>query len=283
MTVRSLRIVHLFPELLNVYGDLGNIRTMVRRAAARGIAVEVLPVHGSDSSVPRADLFVIGGGQDLEQVAVARSLERLGNAIREQVVDGAAVLAVCGGYQSLGLSYRTAAGVQIDGPGILHVRTVAGAGRLVGPVVASLSTWLPRALRGHRASIVGFENHAGRTYATSASRPLAYVEIGAGNNGEDGTEGILALPGEGGLGGLRMGTYLHGPLLPRNPHLADMLLAGALARGGREDRLVSLDDGAEWRAHANFATRVRSRQSREGWVPGWVHRLVDPPRSLIGF
>lgn len=279
----TLRVVHLFPDLLNLYGDLGNIRIIEWRAARRGVEVEVLAVPASAQAVPRGDLFLIGGGQDLEQAAVARSLERLGEQIRQQVTDGAALLAVCGGYQSLGWSYRSAAGVELLGPGILDVVTVAGSKRLVGPVVGSLNAQPSAVDGGQPNSIVGFENHAGRTHPAHGGRPLARLEIGWGNNGEDRNEGILALPGENDIGGLRIGTYLHGPLLPRNPHLADMLLAAALARGGSQVTLAALDDTAEWRAHANFAARVRAEDRRERRMPAWMHKVVDPARSLIGF
>jgi CobQ-like glutamine amidotransferase family enzyme len=280
---RRLRIVHLFPDLLNVYGDLGNVRTVVVRSELRGLVPEIDAVRTGAASVPPADLFLIGGGQDREQVVVARELERLGPAIRDQIADGAALLAVCGGYQNLGWSYRTAAETVIDGPGLLDIRTVAGTRRLVGPVIARITEPLPPDGRSGRDGLVGFENHSGRTYLGPTSRPLARVEIGRGNNGEDGGEGILALPGEGGLSGLRVGTYLHGPLLPRNPHLADALIAAALGRGRETVELAALDDDDEWRAHDHYATRTRSRRRRDERLPGWLRRVVDPVRSLIGF
>ncbi|HEX3429084.1 MAG TPA: hypothetical protein VHS36_09770 [Candidatus Limnocylindrales bacterium] len=276
-----LRVVNLFPDLLNVYGDAGNVRTIVVRAERRGIEVELTAVGAGSPTVPAADILLIGGGQDREQRTVARELERLGPAIRERIAQGSALLAVCGGYQNLGWSYRTAAGSTIDGPGILDVRTEAGTGRLVGTVVAELSE-LPTG-PAPRPTLIGFENHAGRTSLGAGARPLARVEIGRGNDGVDSGEGILALPGEGGLLGLRIGTYLHGPLLPRNPHVADALIASGLARGGPIPDLAPLDDTDEWRAHDRFVARSRARRRNDERVPPWLRRFIDPARSLIGF
>jgi len=276
-----LRVVYLFPDLLNVYGDAGNVRTIVVRAERRGIKVELLAVRAGAPTIPAADILLIGGGQDREQRTVARELERLAPAIRQRIAEGSALLAVCGGYQNLGWSYRTAAGTTIDGPGILDVSTEAGVGRLVGSVVADLGD-LPTGT-GSRSTLIGFENHAGRTHLGPTARPLATVEIGRGNDGVDGTEGILALPGDGGLLGLRIGTYLHGPLLPRNPHVADALIASGLARGGPSGELTPLDDTDEWRAHDRFVARSRARRRREERLPPRLRRILDPVRSLIGF
>lgn len=276
----SLRVVHLFPDLLNVYGDSGNVRAIAFRAEARGLNVESRFVSAGDRDVPPADVLLIGGGQDREQVAVAHELERLAPAIRARIADGASLLAVCGGYQALGWSYHSRLGT-IDGPGILDIRTEAGDVRMVGPVVAQPT---PAAGRWHPdREIVGFENHSGLTQLGADALPFATVEIGAGNNGVDGTEGYLALPGAGGLAGLRIGTYLHGPLLPRNPHIADALIAAGLGRGGPPVDLADLDDTLEWAAHERFVARCRAHRQREDRVPERITRIIDPVRSLIGF
>ena len=130
---RVVRIVHLFPDLLSVYGDAGNVRALVVRAEARGIRVTRARVLADDDVLPSADLFVIGGGQDRDQARVASRLRRLGEALEREVGDGAALLAICGGYQSLGKSYRSLRGPVMGGPGLLHVTTVGAPGRLVGP------------------------------------------------------------------------------------------------------------------------------------------------------
>jgi hypothetical protein len=278
---RRVRIVHLFPDLLNVYGDAGNVRTLVVRAEVRGIRAELSEVRAGSRGIPPADILLIGGGQDREQRAVARELAEHGSAIRDQIAEGASLLAVCGGFQNLGWWYRTSAGETIAGPGILDIRTEAGPGRMVGPVVAAMRGG-PGAWSG-RDEVVGFENHAGRTWLGPAAQPLALVDIGHGNNGQDGTEGLLALPGEGRTAGLRIGTYLHGPLLPRNPHIADALIAAGLARGGARVHLAPLADVEEWRAHDGYATRSRDRRRREERLPRALSRIVNPIRSLIGF
>ena len=276
-----LRVVHLYPDLLNVYGDAGTVRTIVVRAERLGIEVELSAVRAGDPGVPPADVMLIGGGQDREQLTVARELERLGPAIRERIAEGSSLLAVCGGYQNLGWSYLTSAGATIAGPGILDIRTEAGDRRLVGSVVADLSE-LPNGTPA-RSTMIGFENHAGRTYLGPEARPLATVEIGGGNNGADGTEGVLGLPGDDGLLGLRVGTYLHGPLLPRNPHIADALISFGLGRGGPAVDLAPLDDADEWRAHDRYAARSRARKRRDERFPPWLRKVSDPLRSLIGF
>lgn len=291
---RPLRILHLFPDLLQVYGDVGNVRTLVARAEARGIPTVVDRVLVGAPELPPADIVVAGGGQDREQVTVARELERLGGQLRDEVAAGTAVLAVCGSYQNLGTSYRTADG-DLPTPGILDAwtdATVPGH-RLVGPVVADLAPSMAALAApeegsggvpgGAPGSVVGFENHGGRTYLGPSAEPLAIVRLGWGNNGVDRLEGYVGLPGSDGMRGLRIGTYLHGPLLPRNPHLADALLSAALGRGGDPVPLAPLDDTWEWRAHERGRERLLAEAAAERRVPGWARRVVDPIRALIGY
>lgn len=277
---RRFAIVHLFPDLLRAYGDGGNVQTLVRRATERGFPTDVVEVGVGARRIPDADLVLVGGGQDREQVTVARELERLGDGLRDQVGRGTALLAVCGGYQNLGRAYRTSAG-DLFCPGLLGIRTDATivGPRLVGPVLAEVGGPPPEL---PERSLIGFENHGGRTFLEPGAPPLAAVEIGHGNNGSDGTEGFLGLPGTDGLGGLRIGTYLHGPLLPRNPHLADLLLAAALGRGPAIE-LAPLDDALEWGAHRRARSRLRRAERNRRRVPGWVHRVADPVRDLVGF
>lgn len=296
---RPLRIVHLFPDVLRFYGDGGNVGALVSRAGARSIATEVTQVPVGAARIPPADLVLIGGGQDREQITVATELERIGDQLTDLVAQGTALLAVCGGYQNLGISYRTTLGDELPCPGLLPVTTDAttGSRRLVGPVLAQVSRELalqgrPAAVPGdpedehHPAgdrTIVGFENHGGRTTLEAGARPFATVEIGHGNNDLDTTEGVLVMPGEGGLRGLRIGTYLHGPLLPRNPHLADALIAAALAHGDEPVALAPIEDGLAWSAHDAACARLRRTEREERRIPGWAHRVVDPIRALIGY
>jgi hypothetical protein len=303
-STQLVRIVHLFPDVLRVYGDGGNVMTLVRRSEARSIATSVEQVRVGAARLPPADLIFIGGGQDREQETVARELERLGSQLVDLVADGAALLAVCGGYQNLGTRYRTSRGTELGGPGLFPIATDASGldGRLVGPVLATLARALVppggaaddgrqpserSRIGGHQpgsaGTVVGFENHGGRTSLAPGARAFATVELGHGNNDIDGTEGALLLPGEGGLRGLRIGTYLHGPLLPRNPHVADALIAAALGRGKSVVELAPLDDRLEWAAHDLACARLRRTDHRDRLVPGWAHRAFDPVRSLIGY
>lgn len=243
----DLHLVHLYPDLLNLYGDRGNLVALRERAQRRGISVRVTQVRLIDPLPPDADLFLLGGGEDRQQVLVAQALHRWGEALRSAVARGAVVLAVCGGYQLLGHLYRAADGRELAGLGLLDVVTEHpghGARRLVGNVVATCT--LPEV-----GSLVGFENHGGRTRLGAQARPLARVRVGYGNNGEDGTEGAWA--------GTVFGTYLHGPVLPKNPRFADFLLALALRRRHGPVALQPLDDRWEQAAHVAAAARAGVR------------------------
>jgi hypothetical protein len=292
--LRRLRIVHMFPDLLRFYGDGGNVMTLVQRAEARSVGTDVVQVRTGDSRIPPADLVFIGGGQDREQLTVSRELERLGPQLIDLVGSGTALLAVCGGYQNLGVGYRTSLGEELACPGLLPVSTDATrpGRRLVGPVLANVGHELLAIAPGSVArrpeanadrTVVGFENHGGRTTLAAGARRFATIEIGHGNNDVDGSEGVLLMPGDGGLRGLRIGTYLHGPLLPRNPHIADALIASALGGGDEPIELAPLDDSLEWRAHRTARDRLRSAARDDKRIPGWAHRTLDPLRSLIGY
>jgi CobQ-like glutamine amidotransferase family enzyme len=240
----DLRICHLYPDLLNLYGDRGNVATLVRRAQWRGIAVRVTDARLGEAVDPgAADLFFIGGGEDRQQRLAAPDLRAVkGPALREATAAGAVVLAVCGGYQLLGHAYRPADGPVLDGLGLLDLETVhpgPGAPRLVGNIVV-------RDPAG--GLLVGFENHGGRTRLGPGASPLGTVIAGFGNNGEDGTEGAVA--------GTVYGTYLHGPLLPKNAWFADRLIAQALRRRWGEVTLAALPDAEEDRAAVAAAARA---------------------------
>jgi CobQ-like glutamine amidotransferase family enzyme len=233
----DLRLCHLYPDLLNLYGDRGNIATLRRRAQWRGIAVRLVEARLGERIDPQeSDLFFIGGGEDRQQALAAPDLREVkGAALRDAVAGGAAVLAVCGGYQLLGHYYRPAEGPDLLGLGLLDLHTVhpgPGARRLIGNIVIAVAT------AGVR--LVGFENHGGRTHLGSGARPLGRVVAGFGNNGEDGTEGAVWET--------VYGTYLHGPLLPKNPWLADRLIHLALRRRYGDVTLATLPDDEEHRA-----------------------------------
>jgi len=242
----TLRLAHLYPRLMNIYGDRGNILALVRRCRDRGIDVELTELSLGDAFDANAyDLVFVGGAQDREQRRVAEDLRTVkGAALREAVEAGAVLLAVCGGYQLAGRFYRDADGVELEGLGVFDLHTEhpgPGAKRLIGNVVA----------RWQGGTLVGFENHGGRTYLGPGAEPLARVESGFGNNGEDGGEGARYRNA--------FGTYLHGSLLPKNPRFADALLQLALERRHAGIALAPLDDALEERAHA-AALRLTGRR-----------------------
>jgi CobQ-like glutamine amidotransferase family enzyme len=242
---------HLYPDYLNIYADRGNIAVLSRRAAWRGHELEVHPVSVGDPLRPgEHDLLYVGGGQDREQALVAQDLVAKAAGVQESVAAGAAVLAVCGGYQLLGRSYRDLHGSDLPGIGVFPFDTVAGETRMIGDVLLECELE-----PGLRRTLAGFENHAGRTRLDPGAQPLGRVVAGFGNDGESGWEGCRV--------GRALGTYLHGPLLPRNPWLADWLLAQALAhRHGEVPELEPLPDELETEAHAVSAKRAETRGGR---------------------
>ena len=245
----KITVAHLYPDYLNIYADRGNMAVLARRAAWRGHELEVVGVSMGDRLVD-ADLLYVGGGQDREQALVAQDLAARAEELREAVAGGAAVLAVCGGYQLLGRSYRDVAGAELPGAELLPLHTVAGERRMIGDVLLECELE-----PGVRRTLAGFENHAGRTILDKGAEPLGRVVHGFGNDGATGFEGCRA--------GRVVGTYLHGPLLPRNPWFADWLLAQALARrGGEPPALDPLPDELEAQAHEVAAARARERGGR---------------------
>ena len=242
---------HLYPDYLNIYADRGNIAVLSRRAAWRGHELEVRPISIGEPVHPgEHDLLYIGGGQDREQALVAQDLLAKAADVRESAAEGAAVLAVCGGYQLLGRSYRDFHGADLPGIGLFPLDTVAGDTRMIGDVLLECELD-----PGVRRTLAGFENHAGRTQLDPGAEPLGRVVAGFGNDGESGWEGCRV--------GRAVGTYLHGPLLPRNPWLADWLLAQALAhRLGEAPELAPLADELEDEAHAVSARRAETRGGR---------------------
>jgi CobQ-like glutamine amidotransferase family enzyme len=242
----KLRLAHLYPKLMNIYGDRGNILCLERRCRERGIAFELTELGAGDALMPAdVDLIFIGGAQDREQRRVAEDLARVkGEALREAAAAGVVVLAVCGGYQLLGRYYRTAEGEELAGVGVFPLWTAhpgPGAKRFIGNVVVDWES----------GTLVGFENHGGRTYLEEGARPLGRVVSGFGNNGEDGGEGAVI--------GRAYGTYLHGSLLPKNPRFADHLIETALRRRHEGLELAPLDDRVEEMAHA-AAVRLATRR-----------------------
>jgi lipid II isoglutaminyl synthase (glutamine-hydrolysing) len=242
--VKTFRVGWLYPDLMNIYGDRGNVLTLLRRAEWRGFDARLVELgKGRAAGIEDVDVFFFGGGQDREQGLVYDDLlENKALPLGRAVAGGAAVLAVCGGYQLLGHYYRTADGERYEGIGLLDVRTEAGRRRHIGDAVVDCP-----ALGISPPTLVGFENHSGRTFLGPGVEPLGRVRLGSGNNGEDGTEGAVS--------GSLFGTYLHGSLLPKNPQLADLVTLRALRRRGVE-RLEPLDDGLELDAHEAILARA---------------------------
>ncbi len=244
MTNLALRVTHLYPRLMNIYGDRGNIMCLRHRCEARGIGFELTELSIGDRFEPgSADLMFAGGAQDREQRNVAEDLlATKADAVRAAVESGAVLLAVCGAYQLFGRFYRDSTGVELPGVGVfdLHTEHPGERGkRLVGNIVVE---W-------NDTTIVGFENHGGRTILGPGVRPLGRVRSGHGNNGMDGNEGAVYRNA--------FGTYIHGSLLPKNPAFADHLIELALRQRYGDVDLGAVDDRAETLAH-DAALRLRA-------------------------
>ena len=251
---RPLRIGHLYPRAMTIYGDSGNVCSLVRRAEWRDIEVEVVPIEAGPADLQACDLLFMGGGQDRDQSAVfADFADHKRTSLERAVAGGVAVLAVCGGYQLLGHDYVDAEGRVLAGLGLLDLRSRAGDDRWIGNVLVESDPSMGLA----DPTLVGFENHGGRTHLGPGLRPLGRVVVGGGNNGEDGGEGVVA--------GRVVGTYLHGALLPKNPALADWLLAAAVAHRDGESTptlLPPLDDRLEAAAHTRAVEIARAERGR---------------------
>ena len=240
----ELNICHLYPDVLNLYGDGGNIITLTRRLRWRGIEAKVTraPI-GSPISLAGADLVFIGGGQDFEQQVLLEDLHRgRDREIKAAIEDGIPFLTICGGYQMLGSYYETYDGQRCDFIGALDLCTVGSRQRMIGNYKFRCGE------ESGGSVVVGFENHSGKTRLGSGVQPLGTVLAGFGNNGEDGTEGARYKN--------VFGTYSHGPLLPKNPELCDHILLTALRRRYGSAELVPLDDSAERFAHDQMAARL---------------------------
>jgi len=251
----TVRICHLYPKLFSVAGDRGNLRALISRCAWRGIRSTVTEADvGVVPDFTEADLVLLHGGQDTEMRVAARDLEAKAGPLREAIEGGAVVLAVCAGYQLLGKYYAPADAPPITGIGVLDAVTEGGSTRFIGHIAVASDVG-----PGGTHSLVGFENHSGRTCLGSGATPLGRVIAGSGNNGQDGTEGARYRE--------VYATYLHGPVLPKNPWLTDHLISRALLHRyghmGTPDSLACLADQTEAEAHA-AALRLAGRPA-EKW------------------
>jgi len=227
--MKQLRIGHLYPKLLNIYGDGGNIITLKRRAEWRGAEVIIDEINSGDLSIAEHDIYFIGGGQDLQQIEVSKELQRHKEFLTAERDRGAVFLGICGGYQLLGHYYQPHEGDKLMGISLMDAYTIAGNKRFIGNVTVG------QAMPDNNI-LVGFENHSGLTYLQGDTKPIGTVIVGNGNNGKDKTEG--------GRYKNVFGTYMHGSFLPKNPKFADYLLELALG-----EKLPPLDDTIENNAH----------------------------------
>ncbi len=263
----TVRICYLYPRLLSVAGDRGNLFALMQRCAWRGIRYSVTEADaGVVPDFAEADLILLHGGQDREMTAAAQDLAAKSGPLREAIESDAVVLAVCAGYQLLGRYYAPPEGPPIHGLGVLDVVTEGGPKRFIGHVAVHCDL-----SPGRQHQLAGFENHSGRTYLGGNVRPLGRVLAGSGNNGEDGTEGARYRE--------VYATYLHGPVLPKNPWLADHLLSRALAHRYQDvSPLAPLTDRAEVQAHGAALRLARRPAGRWRAAAAAVSRIGPPAR-----
>lgn len=258
----KLHVGYLYPSVMSHYGDRGNVMTVVERCRRRGIETEVHSLDIGDELTPDLDLLLVGGGADSHQRLLCEDLARLkGGAIRQAIDDGAAALAICAGYQLWGHYYETAKGDRLPGLGVFDAHTVHRAAQVGARLDSIAEAGSVRAVgnlvvQWGNETLVGFENHGGRTYLHSGAEPLGKVIRGGGNNSEDGWEGCVYKNA--------IGTYLHGPALPKNPHLADHLIAAALRRRYGESVLEPLQDAWEDMAHQRALITTAANRSKHG-------------------
>ncbi len=239
----KLTIGYLYADLMNIYGDTGNITALQKRGAWRGIDVEVKPISIGDTlKAKQIDLYFFGGGQDQSQIDVSKDLIKSGKGkiIKSDVERGVPLLSICGGYQLLGDYYAPFDAPKLEGIGVFNAYTEASHDRMIGNIVISSMF----------GDLVGFENHSGKTRLKKGSMPFGKVEAGFGNNGDDQTEGCMYKNA--------IGCYMHGSLLPKNPVLADWLIKKALeVRYDKKVELEPLNDALESRAHINAIKRFK--------------------------
>ena len=241
----ELNIYHLYPDVLNLYGDRGNVLCMQRRLEWRGMQANIVNVPlGTKLDAKNCDLIFIGGGQDFEQEVLLDDLKGEKTAeLKAAIEDGVPVLAICGGYQMLGEYYKTWDGVQLDFIGAIGVHTIGAKERMIGNYMFRTTP------ESGDTVVVGFENHPGKTYLSEQVAPLGMMLSGNGNNGEDKTEGARYKN--------VFGTYSHGSLLPKNPVLCDFILQTALNhRYDGAEPLAPLDDTLELNAHRYMQERL---------------------------
>lgn len=231
----EIKIAHLYPKLLNIYGDGGNILTLKKRCEWRNIRVTIEEINIGDS-LSEHDLYFMGGGQDAQQIEVSKELQQHKEFLTDERDRGVVFLGICGGYQLMGHYYQPHNGERLDGIGLLDAYTVAGDKRFIGNVTVQTDIVFPNTL-------VGFENHSGLTYLQGDTKPIGTMLTGYGNNGVDKTEGARYKN--------VFGTYMHGSFLPKNTHFADYLLELALGQ-----KLEQINDEIERQTHNSLINKA---------------------------
>lgn len=237
----TINILHLYPKEMNLYGDHGNVLALVRRCEWRGIDTRVISYEPGDEIPGDVDIIFGGGGQDSGQSKIEDDLRKIAPKLKEMIDGGTPALVICGVYQLFGKYFHTHEDKMIDGIDVMDLYTEAGPARLIGNITIESPDF---------GEVVGYENHSGLTYIGDKSAAFGKVVVGAGNNSSDGTEGMVYKN--------CIGTYLHGPILPKNPKVADWLIAQAIElKTGAPADLAPLDDTIEERAHKVSASRPR--------------------------
>lgn len=237
---QTLRILQLYPRDMNIYGDTGNTLTLVKRAQWHGLSVELLEYNPGDTWPEDIHLIVGGGGQDSGQSTIEKDLKNIASSLHKLADDGTPMLMICGLYQLFGHFFKTSGGDIIEGIGVLDIETHAGSTRLIGNIVTVSDRF---------GDIIGYENHSGLTYLGKGVLPLGKVQKGAGNNGQDASEGAVYKN--------VIGSYLHGSLLPKNPAIADFLIEQAAMKAFGSFTPTVIDDSFANQARSVAATRPR--------------------------
>lgn len=254
----ALNICHLYPDLMDTYGDRGNIVAITQRCAWRNIDTTFTPISMGDKLDPnKFDIYFFGGGQDIQQEIAGRDLQKKAKDINKAVDLGSVILSICGGYQLLQNYFKTLDGKMIKGIGLFDAHTIGSTTRMIQNLwidleenlVKEIKEIYPTSNNGQLTTdLIGFENHSGKTHLGKNLKPLGKVIKGSGNNGDDKTEGAVYKNA--------FGCYLHGSLLPKNPHFADYLITKALQRHYGQVNLKPLDDSIEWQAHQQAIKRT---------------------------
>lgn len=240
MSKPIIKILHLYANDMNIYGDHGNILALKRRLSQHGFSAQVVDYNPGDKLPTDADIVIGGGGQDSGQNKIQNDLHKIGPRLKDMADSGTAMLMVCGMYQLFGRSFKTYSGEVIQGIGVFDAETQGGPERLIGNIVVDSEKF---------GLLVGYENHSGQTFLSGSTKPLGAVRVGAGNNFSEGTEGAIFKNS--------IGTYMHGPVLPKNPRLTDFLISAAVKKRYGKFKPQKIDDSLALQAKKIAASRPR--------------------------